>query len=248
MRRLLPATLASALAVALLTAAASAQEPVEPLAAPGTTDAVPAPEQAADADRHPDLVRLSPKEEVWIDRKRKEVVVGGKIALDRGPIEVFACPAGTKDHEAVVSTKSSARLVHAGLLVLGLDPGRPASFVPTFRPAKGPAVELRLRWRDAEGRDQERPARELIRNHDTGKELDTDWVFVGSQFWRDPESGRELYQADGGDLVCVSNFPEAMLDLPIESSPENGNLLFEAFEGRVPPSGTAVELVFSAKR
>lgn len=248
MRRFYFATLFAALSVALLTAATSAQETAEPPTTPSTTDAARAPEAAAEADRHPDLVRLSPKEEVWIDRQRKEVVVGGKIALAHGPIEVFACPAGTKDHEAIVATKSSARLVHAGLLVLGLDPGRPASFVPTFMPAKGPAVDVRLRWRDAEGQEQERPARELIRNHETGEELETDWVFVGSQFWRDPESGRELYQADGGDLVCVSNFPEATLDLPIESSPENGDLLFEAFEGRVPPSGTAVELVFSAKR
>ena len=248
MRRLLTPTFPAALAVALLTAATSAQDSAEPPAGPIATDAAPSREPAPEADRHPDLVRLSPKEEVWIDRKRKEVVVGGKIALAHGPIEVFACPAGTKDHEAIVATKSSARLVHAGLLVLGIDPGRPASFIPIFAPAQGPVIDLRLRWRDAEGQEHERPARELIRNHTTGEELDTDWVFVGSQFWRDPESGREIYQADGGELVCVSNFPEAMLDLPIESSPENGDLLFEAFEGRVPPTGTAVELVFSAKR
>ena len=247
MHRPRAATFLAALSLALLTAAASARQPAEPPAALSATDAGPSREPAPEADRHPDLVRLSPKQEVWIDLKRKEVVVGGKIALAQGPIEVFACPAGTKDHEAIVATKSSARFVHAGLLVLGIDPGRPASFIPTFVPAQGPAIDLRLRWHDAEGQEHERHARELIRNHATGEELDTDWVFVGSQFWRDPESGREIYQADGGELVCVSNFPEAMLDLPIESSPENGELLFEAFEGRVPPAGTAVELVFSAK-
>lgn len=37
------------------------------------------------ADRHPELTRLSPDEEVWIDQKAKEVVVGGEIAIDKGP-------------------------------------------------------------------------------------------------------------------------------------------------------------------
>ena len=50
-----------------------------------------------------------------------------------------------------------------------------------------------------------------------------------------------------GDLICVSNFPTATLDLPIESSQSNEALLFEAFTGRVPPRGTQVDLIFSAK-
>jgi hypothetical protein len=36
-----------------------------------------------------------------------------------------------------------------------------------------------------------------------------------------------------------------MLDLTIESSDANEALLFQAFEGRVPPRGTAVELILS---
>ena len=67
-------------------------------------------------------------------------------------------------------------------------------------------------------------------------------------FWRDPADGRDHYQADGGDLVCVSNFPEAMLDIPIESGQGNGELMYEAFEGRVPPAGTSVEMVLSGKQ
>ena len=89
----------------------------------------PAAARAA-ADRHPELKRLSPKEEVWIDVKAKHVVVGGTIAVDKGAIEFFACPAGTKEHESIVATRSSAQLVHAGLLAIGLVPGRPVSFTP----------------------------------------------------------------------------------------------------------------------
>jgi hypothetical protein len=174
------------------------------------------------------------------------VVVGGVIALAKGEIEVFACPKLSKEHEAVVATNCPARLVHAGLLAIGLEPGRPVSFDPEYVAAKGPRVEVRVRWQDAAGQVQVKRAQEWIRNTKTGQPLEDDWVFAGSGFWRDPADGSEHYQADGGDMICVSNFPTAMLDLPIASSDSNQALLFEAFEGRVPAAGTAVELILSA--
>ena len=207
----------------------------------------PAPTAAEPGDRHPDLKRLSPTEEVWVDPARKEVVVGGRIAIDRGPIEFFACSEGTKEHESIVATKSSARLVHAALLAIGLEPGTPVSFDPEYVAATGPRVLVRVRWTDANGSPTAVDAREWVRNTRTGAALDTDWVFAGSSFWTDPADGTEYYQADGGDLICVSNFPTAMLDLPVESSQSNEALLFEAFAGRVPPRGTAVELIFSGR-
>jgi hypothetical protein len=204
-----------------------------------------AKEPAAPPDRHPELRRLSKTDDIWLDIEGKRVVVGGRIAIAEGEIEVFACPAGSKEHEAIVATRSPARLVHAGLLALGLEPGNPVSFDPDYVPARGPKVAVLVRWKDADGKWQERPAQELIRNTKTGEQLDTEWVFAGSGFWRDPADGTEYYQADGGDMICVSNFPGAMLDLPIESSDANATLMFAAFEGRVPPAGTDVELILT---
>jgi len=198
------------------------------------------------AEPHPDLTRLSPTEEVWVDAQRRQVVVGGSIVLDKGPIEFFACPRETKEHESIVATKASARLVHAALLAIGLEPGKPVSFDPEYVAATGPIVRVRMRWLDANGKPQESDARDWIRDTRTRKSMQSDWVFAGSVFWTDPADGKEYYQADGGDLICVSNFPTAMLDLPIESSQSNEALLFEAFEGRVPPRSTPVEIVLSA--
>jgi hypothetical protein len=199
------------------------------------------------ADAHPDLRRLAPKEEVWVDPARREVVVGGRIAIDRGPIEFLACPEGTKEHESIVATRASARLVHAALLAIGLEPGSPVSFDPEYVAATGPRVLVRVRWTKPDGGHETVDVRSWVRNAQTGKPLDADWVFAGSSFWTDPADGKEYYQADGGDLICVSNFPTAMLDLPVESSQSNEALLFEAFEGRVPPRGTAVELILSGR-
>jgi hypothetical protein len=230
-----------ALAAALLAVAASGRAAAEPAEAPPRT-------AAAEPDRHPELRRLSPTEEVWIDRDRKEVVVGGVVALDGGPIEVFACPEKTKEHEAVVTVRSSARLIHAALLAIGLEPGSPVKFSPAYAAARGPVVAVRMRWTDEAGIVQEAKGQDWVRDATTGAALASDWVFAGSGWWRDPRDGTAAYLADGGELVCVSNFSSAMLDLPIESSQANDALLFEAFPGRVPPVGTRVEMILSAGR
>ena len=205
----------------------------------------PAAEPAA-PDRHPELKRLSPKEDVWIDAKGKRVVVGGTIAIDKGAIEFFACPHRTKEHESIVATRSTAQLVHVGLLAIGLVPGKPVSFDPEYVAASGPVIRVTMRWKDDAGRVQEVLAQQWIRDTRSGEAMREQWVFAGSVFWKDPSDGKEYYQADGGDLICLSNFPTAMLDLPIESSQSNEALLFEAFEGRVPPRGTDVEMILEA--
>ncbi|HID23544.1 MAG TPA: hypothetical protein EYP14_14265 [Planctomycetaceae bacterium] len=75
------------------------------------------------------------------------------------------------------------------------------------------------------------------------REMDTDWVFVGSGFYKDPETGETHYMAEGGDLICVANFPSATIDVAIPStSSGTENLLFEAYTERIPPIGTQVML------
>ena len=59
----------------------------------------------------------------------------------------------------------------------------------------------------------------------------------------DEETGKRHYQANGGDLICVSNFPTATLDLPVQSSQANSDLLFTAFTEKIPPRGTKVRRV-----
>lgn len=196
-------------------------------------------------DRHPDLRRLSPTDEIWIDVARRQVVVGTRVALDAGPIEVFACPRGTKDYEAVLSTLASARLVHTALLAIGLEPGNPVSFDPEYVAATGPPVSVTLRWQDADGTVREARGQDWVRDARTRRPLEVDWVFAGSRRWQDERDGTDVYEADQGDLVCVSNFPSATLDLPIESSDTNEELLFEVFAGRVPSRGTVVDMILT---
>ncbi|MGC1274774.1 MAG: YdjY domain-containing protein [Planctomycetaceae bacterium] len=76
--------------------------------------------------------------------------------------------------------------------------------------------------------------------------MDADWVFVGSRFVRDEADGHRVYLAESGDVVCVANFPSAMIDVDARSSAEGqDSLLFEAWTERIPPVGTPVRIEIS---
>ena len=86
-------------------------------------------------------------------------------------------------------------------------------------------------------------AQEWVQYAKTEKAMPFDWVFGGSGFWKDEQTGEQRYLANGGDFICVSNFPTAMLDLPVESSQTNTDLLFHAFTAKIPAKGTKVRVV-----
>lgn len=85
------------------------------------------------------------------------------------------------------------------------------------------------------------------------KALDAPWVFTGSGFYQDENTKTKSYLAEGGDVICVANFPSAMIDIATKSSADGeANLMWEAWTDRIPPAGTEVllELVpdFEEKR
>jgi hypothetical protein len=103
-------------------------------------------------------------------------------------------------------------------------------------------------WKDAHGKRQTARAQDWVRNSKTGKAMQYPWVFGGSRFQKNEVTGETYYQADAdGDLICVSNFPGAMLDLPIQSTSSDTELLFEGFAEHIPPRGTPVTLILTPK-
>jgi hypothetical protein len=234
-------------AICLSIAAAACVKAAEPPAAePSNADLLgtkqPAAHQGVPA-ASADIIFLSPKHELWLDKKQHAVVMTGKIAVRKGNLEMLACPAGTKDYESIIAVNTKAAPVHAALLALGAVPGHPSKFDDKFHPASGPVVKVLIRWTDDKGVKQEADGRSWIRNTKTGKSLEYPWVFGGSGFQIDPDTHEKFYNADGGDFICVANFPTAMMDLPIESPKAWEEHLFEPYTDRIPPKDTQVELV-----
>jgi hypothetical protein len=241
-------SLSAAWLMPLAAAQEAKKDDAPPAATPATASApqgeaqanTPAP--AADASG---LVRLGKEESdaVWIHPQRKLVVVDGEVVLREGFLELFACPRGTKEHESIVGVNSKAYVVHAALLAVGAEPGRPVQFAPEYRAAEGPIIDIHVLWRDANGEKRTAKAQDWVRNTKTQKPMTQDWVFGGSAFFTDEETGKRHYYAEQGDLICVSNFTTAMLDVPIASSATNDQLMFEALTENIPPKGTKVRLV-----
>ncbi|MBA2113950.1 YdjY domain-containing protein [Bremerella alba] len=203
--------------------------------------------------------KLMPNMPVWIDTKRKMVIMDGEICLRKGSLEMFACLRGTKEHESVVSVATDAYVVHAGLLAIGAEQGRPVEFDPEYRPPSGQQIDVLVQWKDADGKLQTRKAQDWVRDARNKKVMTYDWVFPGSYFWKDvtieavqkakeegvdPDTlpGKMVYAAEGGELICVSNFKSSMMDLPVPSTDANNDLWFEAFTENIPAEGTKVRL------
>lgn len=219
----------------------------EPASAPAEDSAAQPeydPQKAVPLADNPErLQRLDPAYPVWFDKQERRVLVAGQICAREVPLELFACLRGTKEHEAIITVDTRAHIVHAGLLAAGANPGNPVQFYPEYVPAAGSEIEVTVVWQDEKGQRRTARAQDWIRNLETKEAMQYPWVFAGSQFTKDEQTGQQYYQADGGDFICVSNFPSAMLDLPIKSSDSNAALVFEAYTDRIPPLGTSVTLI-----
>jgi len=74
------------------------------------------------------------------------------------------------------------------------------------------------------------------------REMKADWVFAGSGIFKDEATGANEYLAEVGDLICVSNFGSATIDIAMASTASDANLEFEAYSERIPEIGTPVTL------
>jgi hypothetical protein len=239
------------LPLALLVAAA-ARPPADP----------PDP-RAKDAEALPAYPKADPKSvvienpakkglvlEVLPDKKTKRVGVEAEVCLVKGPLEVFACRQGTKEHEAIVRVAHDARDIHELLLLAGATAGKPAQFVdpttnePDFKPATGSKIKVAVHYQKG-GKLHTHPAQEWVWNSEKKRPLEADWVFAGSRLITDPDrpDAPPYYAANSGEVIAISNFPYSMLDLTIEVSKDDAQLNYEVRADRVPPLGSKVWLI-----
>ena len=192
----------------------------------------------------PEMVRLDKTSRVWADKKNKLVVVDGYITLTNGQLEMLACPVRTKEHESIIALFTKAQFIHAGLLAVGAKKGKPVAWEPKYAPPTGSKIGVFALWKDDKGKKHMIDAREWVREVGTEKgTLQMPFVFAGSGFWTDPDDGTKHYMAEAGDLICVSNFSTATLDIPTKSSQANSGLMFATFTERIPKIKTPVRVV-----
>lgn len=178
---------------------------------------------------------------LWFDEKNRRLILRAQVVLQEGWLEHLLCLQYTKEHESILSTKAIPRLIHAGLLLTKAERGKPVQFRPEFRAPTGTSLDIQLEW-EQDGQTKTADARTWVRDEESGKILPQRWVFVGSMDYKDPQTGEELYAADGGDLITVANFSSAIIDVPFASSAEDTARGFVANTPQIPPLGTFVTI------
>lgn len=211
----------------------------QPAAAPG------APSAAGTSSRPAGVVNLKG---VRVDLKNRTVALYATVCKPNYDLEFLLCQGEEKTYESLLSTPARPSLIHAGLLMLGLTPGKPARWAGgpegKFLPPCGAQVTIAFRWKDKDGKAHTADAADWLATVGAeGKRPapPRSWVFVGSLFY---PSGAYAADQDGG-IVCVANLPEAVIDVPFESANALENRAFRPNKAAIPPAGTAVEIVLT---
>jgi hypothetical protein len=199
---------------------------------------------AADAQDAPKQVKIANNVYLEIDGKHKRVLVDAQVCLRQGMLEQLLTRKRTKEHEAILAVDTDARNIHTALVLAGAEAGSPVKFRPKFAAPTGTPIKITLEYKD-KGKTIRVPAQEWVRNINTKKDLDVDWVFAGSELIPDPFDKKKppYYAANDGDIIVISNFTTALLDVPFNSSKDNDELAFVAHTERIPPLETPVRLI-----
>ena len=204
-----------------------------------------APALAAEAPAGDVVVKTLPSIEV--DTKAREVRLKSEVVLRTGALELFVCSEGTREHESVLAVRARPSHVTFALSLLGLDPGKPGftTEAGAFSPPAGRVLDITCRYTGPDGKQHTVPAHAFLRLSGSETALDRrlDWVYVGR-----PEADATRAADREGTVVCLSNFPEAVIDVPFESTADNAALVYEANPDAVPKVGTPVEIVIRPTR
>lgn len=130
---------------------------------PKTSTAKPIAPSAAKTADSATLLPLNKQETVLLDQAGKRLLLKSRVCLNKGQLELLCCVKNTKEHEAILSVDSRAQVIHAGLLALGIEQGKPVEFDPVYKPPTGQQIDIFVNWKDAQGKAHRVPAQEWIR-------------------------------------------------------------------------------------
>src|SRR5262245_971321 len=225
-----------AVAVAALTAFSQATDPNK------NAPAKPGPDNAQPAKKDPGVKKVAVGKNVSVEIENKKavrVLVEAYVCLRKGVLEHLLTRRAHKEHESILAADIDARDLHAALLLAGAEIGEPVVFKPNETAPWGTTIKITLAYKTKEGNAVKVPARQWIRHIKTKLELPSDWVFAGSGFVAHKDDPAQVfYLANDGDVICVSNFEAALLDVPFLSS--NHDNEYEAHTERIPPEQTPV--------
>ena len=198
-----------------------------------------------------------------IDLEKRCVDIDATVCLEAGTLELVACTKGTKEHESIVSVAARPAHIHTALLLLGANPGHPATRTQlgTARtqrwvelPPAGDSIGAFLVFENSAGEVVERPVSDFIapvgqpprgaRDHTAKDDSPThEFLFAGSHLHADGVDGERQYLADlSGHVISLATFGDELLCLPNVESQADGALMWQVEATTLPDVGAKVTL------
>ena len=181
------------------------------------------------------------KRPIRIDKDKKQIEIDGKICLEEGALELFACIEGGKEYETVVALQGEAWQLHIALLLIGLKPGGGPKYQGDPAAPFGDTAIIEVQWED-NGKTIRKRAEDMMWDTKKNKTMDyVEWVFIGSKFEKDP-NGNDFYVANRDkSVVTVYHDPLTVLDNPLDSGGDQTTYIVN--KKLVPPKGTPVLMI-----
>lgn len=223
---------------------------------------------AAQEEASPPAIPFLEIGKVKLFRSENRIEVPGHVAVRNHLIELFACAPGGKAHESVLILDARPSNLNLAMKLLGLDDGgqeevtrtvkveedgalvekevsqmqeRGPNYLGDPRRPEGDRVVIMVRWEE-NGHAMEVRAEEMIFERGRNRTMPrAGWIYVGSRFLENPNTGRKEFMADHSKTVMSTwHDPDALIDNPL---PDGGDdEVYFANPDKVPARGTPVIL------
>lgn len=243
-------TLLSLLLATTVSCQAQGQDPKKP---------EPAPDPAKVLE---EVKQQFAKEGIVFDAKAQTVTIPATVNEPPDPVEYLLIHRKGKKHEALFITKSKPSVINAALLMLGLTPGKNATYVeknppPTLEevqkgvdpvivtPPQGTNLWMTVRWKTPEGKPVEYCVEDLLIDLSKQKPVaNCTWVYLGGRMAPLYRNEPEVYVADfEGNLVSVCYLsPDNHLATMVHENARDDQNWWKS--ERMPERDTEVEFVF----
>ena len=161
-----------------------------------------------------------------------------------GPIELLACAKGGKEYESVITLDCRPSDLQGALITLGLKPGGGPQYQGDPTQPFGDGVLIYVEW-EQDGQKKRMRGEELCYNVIDKKSMEpTEWIFIGSKFLKDPETGEDVYMADiEKSIVTVFHDPYTVLDNPLAYGADD--TAYVVHPENTPALGAGVKMIFT---
>ena len=197
---------------------------------------------------------------VKLDKNASTVTMPAKVNMVDGLVEYLCVSPRGATHESVLISEAGPQNVHVAMLLLGAKGAAPADtkakpgqitaeYLAKLPKLVGDRVQLSVKWKDKEGKEQTVPVerwvtQRVVEKNKPAKESpmkDGPWLYNGSFLFE----GRFVAESEG-TYASIATMPSALINNPRPGA--NDDKMWFANKAALPPVGTPVDFIIKLEK